>query len=333
MNLWTKIGSRGFGRWSFLFVAATAIVGASGSPALAQQSANLYAVVDQDGNLVSGNRVLTVDHAVGSGQYEVTFAADVSNCAYIATTANAFTQALQVFTAGGHISRQGVFLETKNQGGGLMDGPFHLVVACNTPGISYAVVGYRGELVRSSPGTTLVAVGFGQYEVNFAASVAACASVATVGDPANALVFAPSGVYTGSRPSPLTVYVETKNPGGGLQPGIPFHLAVVCPQAPGTRIAVVRADGLPQRASPLTSSINTDPGHYLVATGRDISDCATVATRGSVDTSVPFNPTTVEILPGLSVNSIGFEERALLFFGGDLVNEAFHTAIVCGTTL
>ena len=71
---------------------------------------------------------------LGPGRYEVTFTQDVSKCAYVATTKNAYTQAIQVFTAGGHNSPQGVYVETKNQGGGLTDGPFNLAVDCGTRG-------------------------------------------------------------------------------------------------------------------------------------------------------------------------------------------------------
>ena len=44
---------------------------------------------------------------------------------------------------------------------------------------------------------------------------------------------------------------------------------------------------------------------------------------------MPFNPTTVEITPGPAANTIGVQTRELLFFGGKLFNEAFHTALVC----
>jgi hypothetical protein len=54
-----------------------------------------------------------------------------------------------------------------------------------------------------------------------------------------------------------------------------------------------------------------------------------VATRGSVNTAVPFDPATVEVVPGPASNTIGFQVRSLLFFGGNLENESFHTAIVC----
>jgi hypothetical protein len=54
-----------------------------------------------------------------------------------------------------------------------------------------------------------------------------------------------------------------------------------------------------------------------------------VATRGSVDTAVPFNPATVEIFAGPAINTIGIEMRQLLFFGGAVFSDAFHAAVVC----
>jgi hypothetical protein len=82
------------------------------------------------------------------------------------------------------------------------------------------------NLVRSTPGTTLTSLGTGRYDVTFPSSVAGCAYLARVGDPGNALVYNPNGVYTGSASNPDAVYIETKNTAGGLSSGIPFHLAV-----------------------------------------------------------------------------------------------------------
>jgi hypothetical protein len=309
-------------------LAAPALVGlASAAPAEAASS-NLYASVSLSGTLAAGNGVTGVTH-IGTGQYEVTFSTNVSNCAYVATTINAYSQALQIFTAGGHLSADGVYVETKNQGGGLTNGPFNLVVDCGQPGWDYAVVGYTANLVRATAGTTLTSLGTGRYDVTFPARVKKCAYLATVGDPGNALVFNPNNVYTGSASNPDTVYIETKNQGGGLSSGIPFHLAVICPAAANVKIAVVRASGTTARGSAGTGSSRPATGQYVVTTNRTVTSCATVATRGSVNTSVPFTPATVEIVPGPASNTIGFQVRNLLFFGGNLQNQSFHTAVVC----
>jgi hypothetical protein len=291
-------------------------------------STNLFAVVNAGGGLAAGNGVANVAHP-GPGRYEVTFTQNVSGCAYVATTKNASSQALQVFTAGGHNSPQGVYVETKNQGGGLTNGTFHLVVDCGTAGMQFAVIDYSGNLARGTPGTTVTNLGPGRYNVVFPASVKPCSYLATVGDPGNGIALAPNNVSTGSGPGTNTVYVETKNPGGGLASGIPFHLAVICTNAPNTKVAVVNDSGIAARGSGLTSSFNSAAGRYTLVTNRTTASCAAVATRGSTTTAVPFDPATVEIAPGPAPNTVGIQTRELLGFGGALINEAFHSALVC----
>jgi hypothetical protein len=298
-------------------------------PTASAASPNLFASVEGNGTLVNGNDVSSVTH-IGTGQYEVTFTSDVSSCAYVSTTHNAFSQALQSYTAGGHLSSSGVYVEVKNQGGGLTDGPFDLAVACNMTGWDFAVVGYTANLVRSSAGATLSHLGVGRYDVDFTAGVGACAYLATVGDPANALVFNPAGVYTGSGPTADSVYIETKNPGGGLADGIPFHLAVVCPNAASTKVLVVsNTFGTARRGASLTSSFISSTGNYVFVTNLSLAACTMIGTRGSVDTSVPFTPATVEITPGPAPNTSGIQIRQLLFFGGGLTDQAFHAAGIC----
>jgi hypothetical protein len=291
-------------------------------------AANLFARVSPTGTLLAGSGVAGVS-LLGPGRYEVTFTTSVSHCAYVATTTNAYSQAIQAYTAGGHLSTNGVYVETKNQGGGLTSGPFNLVVNCGGSNLKYAVVGYSSNLVRATAGATLTELGIGRYAVTFLGSASACAYLATVGDPANGLVYAPAGVYTGTGANSRTVYIETKNPGGGLQGGIPFHLSVICSGAAGTRIAVVNTTGLPSRGSSLTSTYNASRGNYVMASNANIASCATVVTRGSVNTAVPFAPATVETIPGPAPNTIGIQVRDLLFFGGALNNAAFHVASVC----
>ena len=92
---------------------------------------------------------------------------------------------------------------------------------------------------------------------------------------------------------------------------------------------VVDAGGLPTRGSALTSSFNTSAGNYTVVTNRSLASCAAIATRGSTNRAVPFDPATVEITPGPAANAVGIQTRGLLFFGGQPFNTAFHSALVC----
>src|SRR5215469_10926248 len=313
---------------TILFGMALAVAAALTPPTALAASPNLFATVALNGTLVNGNGVSSVTH-IGTGQYEVTFTSDVSSCAYVSTTQNAYSQAIQSYTAGGHLSTSGVYVETKNQGGGLTDGPFDLAVACGLTGWEFAVVGYSENLVRSSPGAALTHLSTGRYDVNFTTAVGGCAYLATVGDPANALVFNPNGVYTGSGSTANSVYIETKNIGGGLSDGIPFHLAVVCPSAVSTKILVDMATGLPRRGSGLTSSFNSSTGNYVFDTSVNLNGCTIIGTRGSSNKAVPFTPATVEITPGPASNTRGIQVRQLLFFGGGLVNQDFHAAGIC----
>src|SRR5262249_7370532 len=154
-----------------------------------------------------------------------------------------------------------------------------------------------------------------------------CAYLATVGDPGNSLVFSPSGVYTASGSNAHSVYIETKNPGGGLQPGVPFHLAALCQNAKDVRNVVVGPDGAPARGPAFTSAFVPSTGNSDVGSHQDLRACATLARRVSMNAAVPFTPAPLETTPGLAPNTVGIQERNLLFFGGNLMNEAFHAAV------
>ena len=67
------------------------------------------------------------------------------------------------------------------------------------------MAGSSANLVRSTPGTTLTSLGGGRYDVTFPSSVTGCAYLASVGDPGNALVYGPAGVYTASVSNPDAV--------------------------------------------------------------------------------------------------------------------------------
>src|SRR5262249_29658020 len=136
---------------ALLLAIMLAVAAVLAPPTASAASPNLFATVAADGTVVEGHRGSSVNH-IRTAPDEVTFNSIVSTCAYVSTTRNAFSQAIQSYTAGGHLSSSGVYVEVKNQGGGLMDGPFDLAVACNLTGWSFAVVGYSANLVRASPG-------------------------------------------------------------------------------------------------------------------------------------------------------------------------------------
>src|SRR3954467_7866868 len=92
----------------------------------------------------------------------------------------------------------------------------------------WAVVRANGTVARSSGLSGVLRTAPGIYEVRFTQDVRGCTYTATVGDPADALVFTPGLVTTASgHRSGGGGYVETKNLGGGLA-DYPFHLLVTC---------------------------------------------------------------------------------------------------------
>lgn len=289
---------------------------------------HLWAVIDKNGNLVRGSRVTRVAH-LGVGKYEVTFYKNVTQCAYVATANNASSEALLAFTASGHESANGVYVEIKDQNRELRNGAFNLVVACDQLGLRFAVVGYSENLVRATPGTTLTRMGSGGYYVTFSSSVARCSYLAAVADPGNGSVPFVLGVVSTGRGPGYSVYVRTQSLAGGDAPDVAFHLVLICSSTRGISLyAVVKGDGSIRRASAGTTSARTDAGRYTITSDRDLSTCATVATRGSVNTTVP-SPATLEIVPGPGSNSVGFQVRKLAYFGGGSINSAFHAAMVC----
>ena len=117
-------------------------------------------------------------------------------------------------------------METKNQGGGLTDGPFNLLVACGPLNTRFAVVGYSANLVRSTSGTSLTALGAGRYQVRVHVGRGAAAPTWPPWPIRPADSSSTRRACTpGRAPTRKTVYIETKNPGGGLQDGVPFHLS------------------------------------------------------------------------------------------------------------
>lgn len=298
------------------------------TPASAAPPSTFQASVAADGSLTSG-RGATSSVGNGTGQYEVTFNRSLQGCAYTATTVNASTQAVQAFVAGGHGSANGVYVETKNQGGGLSAAAFDLVVDCGATATPFAVVGFDGSLVRGTAGTTVTPSGTGTYAVTFPVNVAQCAALATAGHPTDGTLVSPSAASTGLGANVRTVYVETKNPGGGLQAGVPFHLVVLCPGATGVSGLAVRSDGVAVRSFGDALSFRAATGQYTVVTRTDVSRCATVATRGSVTRAVPFAPSTVEIAGAPAPNTVSFQVRDLLAGGGALSDQSFHAAVVC----
>jgi hypothetical protein len=289
-------------------------------PAAAENS-SLYAVVNSSGILVRGSNVAGFNHP-GPGLNEVAFNRDVSNCSYTATlgepgNAPLYTAGL-VFTSSGPSGVNGVYVETKNLGGGLFDLPFHLNVSCDN---EWAVVSANGSLARGG-GVLLVDHSFiGVYEVMFERDVSNCAYTATIGDWSTNHVYDLGLVFTaGGHKGPTGVYVETKNMGGGLT-DFPFHLNVTCTST----WAVVRVDGTDSRDLDVVATTHAGPGRYEVTFNHDISNCAFIATIGDPNARYVYDPGLVSTSG--APNGVYVDTMNLV---GVLTDAPFHLNVSCG---
>jgi hypothetical protein len=95
-----------------------------------------FAVVGADGSLARSNSaagpVGVATHTLGSGLYEVDFAADVSACAYSATLGDtgSATPPLGTIAVSSAVTTGGVAVQTTDVTGVPADAPFHLTVTC-----------------------------------------------------------------------------------------------------------------------------------------------------------------------------------------------------------
>jgi hypothetical protein len=114
-----------------------ALIAALQSKVADLQGQNNWAVVASDGDLVrsqsSAGKVTS--EKIGTGQYEVTFAKDVSGRAYEATigdTEAAVPTQGQISVSGDKDSDnpEDVFVQTFDKTGAIADSPFHLYVSC-----------------------------------------------------------------------------------------------------------------------------------------------------------------------------------------------------------
>ena len=111
---------------------AAVVVLCAGS-AIASQGPSATAVVDSDGTLNRGVNAVSATHLM-TGQYEVAFGSNVSECGYTATiglsgtTGSSDFGTVNVAKRGGN--KKAIFVQTFDTGGNLADLGFHLIVQC-----------------------------------------------------------------------------------------------------------------------------------------------------------------------------------------------------------
>ncbi|MCR6487953.1 hypothetical protein M8542_34525 [Amycolatopsis sp. OK19-0408] len=304
-------------------LAAAACVVVPAAHAAPAASSGQWVVTDYSGNFVRGGGV-TGYAKLGTGRYEVTFNRNVAGCSYVATVADpgnglVYNPGL-VFTAGGHNSANGVYVETKNLGAGLADYPFQLQVQC---GGLWVATGYSGNFVRGGGVTGMTRLGPGRYEATFGQNVSGCTFAATVADPGNGLVYNPGLVFTaGGHSSPNGVYVETKNLGAGLA-DYPFQLQVQC----GGLTVASDYSGNFVRGSGVTAFARLGVGRYEATFGQNVAGCSYVATVADPGNGLVYYPGLVFTAGGhSSPNGVYVETKNP---GGGLADYPFQLQVAC----
>lgn len=186
----------------------------------------LWATISETGTTVGGTGVAS-SSLVATGEYQIMFGRDVSQCDILATpgltTPSAAPPGAESLTVASSTGvPDGVSVTTYNSTGALTNASFHLSVLCST-GL-WAVVASNGVLDRGSHVTTASALGGGSFQVIFDQNITGCSFVATLGETSYGTL--PAGAITLSGRAATTngVYIETDY-GGTPEP---FHLGVFC---------------------------------------------------------------------------------------------------------
>lgn len=96
--------------------------------------ASFFAVVTSHGILKRGSGAMFASQPEGTGSYAVTFAADVTHCAYVVTPGQVgntgFVPAAAATVVGLSDDATGVFIEMFDSTGAAVNAPFHIDVGC-----------------------------------------------------------------------------------------------------------------------------------------------------------------------------------------------------------
>jgi hypothetical protein len=320
-------------------VCAAAIAVAAFLAAAASASGTTYSAVIKRSGLPETGFGLVSSLPEFKGAVRVTFASDVSNCAYVASVGNYRGRAplypglISVASGTGAV----VLVRMTDGAGHLNRRGFQLQVSCPFAAVGrrhpsvWAVVDASGSLVRGTLVQSVTKIRTGDYRVKFAAFVTHCAPVATLGDPGTAEITAP-GTAAAKRLDANTIEVDTFDPTRRkMSPPYKdkgFHLQVACAdQKPPDYSAVVSDDGSFVRGIDTLGASRIAKGQYEVDFPRDISACSFAGTLG-----LPGDSGTV--VPGMiNVATRSGNANAVLVqsFGTDALpaDSGFHLAVRC----
>ena len=240
----------------------------------------LWAVVSSSGTLIRGSSALNASQTT-KGEYQVTFAEDVSSCAYVATVGTIYQSGSEPYAgiavANSPGDRAAIVVTVTDFTGAAINASFHLAVICG--GTPWAVVGSEGSLVRGPDAVLVHENTTGVYTVEFNQNVEDCGILATLGSTSSTPVAAGEITTIPEPNAPDGVEVATYTP-AGLAVSESFHVAAVCT---GPAWAVIGSTGVAELGN-LVSSSESPTGAYQVIFDQNIENCAFVATTGETGT-------------------------------------------------
>jgi hypothetical protein len=299
------------------------IPGPTGAQGVPGPASNTYwAVVDQSGNLLHGNAATSATMIL-TGVYQVTFAEDVSNCAYLATVgvgAMAIPGSDMVSVAAVSGNPHAVQVSITNLTTQMLAKSRFSVAAVCGAGL-WAVVSSTGTLVRGSGVLSATMTGPGVFDVKFDQVVENCSFLASLGSTGSGS--APVGVvtvadFTGTSDGiKVATWADT-----GESISFSFHLVAICSSPTW---AVVRASGAEYIGSSNGTSL-AGTGLYLVNFTNYMANCAAIGTVGSSDLTTPA--------PGMVATAEGFiAEYSFWAYTFDMTgasaSEPFNLAAFC----
>ncbi|MGB6501204.1 MAG: hypothetical protein WBG19_07390 [Thermoplasmata archaeon] len=256
------------------------VPGPAGSSGPAGPTAGAYwAVVNHNGTLVAGSGATSAENK-STGVYQVSFSADVSGCALLASVGIAgaeFEDGASIASVTGVSGNSHAVQVSVTNMTTLMPKAlgFSVVAVCSST--LFADVSSTGGLVHGNGAVSATWPAAGLYTVTFDQSISNCSYLASPGA---------TGIATVARAlsSPDTVNVTTWND-AGTATDLSFNLVVLCGNA--ANWAVVNTTGVELRGSSNgTEGFGIHGGHQVNITGYSYN-CAVIGTIGLAGPGTP----------------------------------------------
>lgn len=274
------------------------------SPLSASASGTTYSAVVKFGGELKGGFGAIGSGRISPGVLIVEFAADVSNCAYVASLGNYRSRAplhpgfVSVASAGGPY----VIVRTTTFEGRPHGLAFHLQVGCpkgttapRQPSV-WAVVNADGSLARGRGVQFTQKTAQGTYEIVFDAFVGRCGITVTRGDAGSAGTSTPGIAMAEPQQRHSNVVGVSTFDASEHASATGFHLQESCRDEAGPAFsAVVGEDGTFVRGIGTSGAQRLAKGQYEVDFPQDVTACSFTAAIGLPGADAPTAPGMINV--------------------------------------